>query len=212
MDLIQRRRAIYTGMRAYFDDHELYEAITLWQKDYADKPKYALSVFVARCCSRPELKTQRSKILGAIFDAMDLPDAALLPDPFDGNKGAVKLPAKTEHVQDSKTRIFVQMFEQIVLKVNEKNEQDIRQFLLANMHLIETDVRRMMHLKQWLTKQSLDLAANYNTQILQSLIHLCYRALCEIIGPVKADQIFAQATKQTEPLAISLHFKLHDLL
>ncbi len=56
MDLIHRRRAIYTGMRAYFDDHELYQAITLWQKDYSEKPKYALSVFVARCCSTPELK------------------------------------------------------------------------------------------------------------------------------------------------------------
>ena len=212
MDLIQRRRAIYTGMRAYFDDHELYEAISLWQKDYADKPKYALSVFVARCCGRPELKAQRSKILGAIFNAIDMPEADLLPDPFDSTKGAVTLAAKTEHVQDSKTRIFVQLFEKIALKVNEKNEQDIRQFLLAHMHLIETDMRRMMHLEQWLTKQSPTLAANYNTQILQTVIHLCYRALCEIVGPVKADQIFAQATKETEPLAISHNFKLHDLL
>lgn len=212
MDLIHRRRAIYTGMRAYFDDHELYQAISLWQKDYSEKPKYALSVFVARCCSTPELKEQRAKILGSIFNAMDMPIEQLLADPIDAMKAESSLPPAAQHVQDGKTQVFIHLFEQMLSKVNDHDERNIRQFVIDQSAKLEMDERRSMHLKQWLAKRRPILAANYSLPIMQKIIHYSYVAMCEQIGPVKSDQSLAQAIKETEPLAETLHFKLHDLL
>jgi hypothetical protein len=37
-------------------------------------------------------------------------------------------------------------------------------------------------------------------------------AMCELAGPVKADQFLGLAIKETEPLATEIGFRLHDLL
>ncbi len=219
MDLILRRRAVYTGMRPYFDDHELFNAITLWQTDYSEKPKFALSVFVARCCNRPELKAQRAKILASIFNAMDLPEAQLLPDAINdtkymsvGDPLSVTPSLTTEHVQDNKTAIFMKLMAQILLKFNEDDDLNIRKFLGAHLNQIKTDERRVMHLREWLAGRTEMLGANYNVDIMQKMINLSYVAMCEYVGPVKADEYLAQAIKETEPLSLGLGFKLHDLL
>lgn len=212
MELAIRRRAIYTGMRPYFDNQELLDAINLWQTEYSQKPKFALSVFVARCCNSPHLKSQRSAILGAIFTAMDLPLSELLPDPFDEIKKNGTLTQDIERQQDPKTQVFVKLLEQIFLKLNESDEKRVRGFLIEHLHQIKTDKRSLMHIKEWLALSSECLAGSYDLEIMQKLINLCYVAFCNLIGPVKADQSLAQAIKETEPLSLELKFNLHDLL
>jgi hypothetical protein len=215
MELILRRRAIYTGMRPYFDDHELLAAVNLWQAEYAQKPKYALSVFVARCCSTPQLKAQRATILGSIFSALDFPENKLLGDPLEALKHSQEAAAAHQHVQDNKTQVFAALLMHILQKFNAPNQQLIRNYLISHLPKIKTDERRLMHLRVWLSHddlQAVALQANYGAEILQQLINLSYVAMCEYAGPVKADQFLSQAIKETEPLSTSLNFKLHDLL
>jgi len=212
MDITLRRRAIYTGMRPYFDDHELYNAVVMWQNDYTEKPKFALSVFVARCCTRPELKDQRAKILASIFNAMELPEAQLLPDPLSEFKTNGKLIPTAEHAQDAKTAVFEVLLTQLLLKFNEADEASIRSFLTGNLAQFQTDERRLMHLREWLAGRVAELGANYDAPILQKLINLMYVAMCEYVGPVKADQYLAAAIKETEVTATKFNFKIHDLL
>jgi hypothetical protein len=212
MDTLLRRRAIYTGMRAYFDDVELLRAIRLWQQDYSLKPKFALSVFVARCCNTPELKAQRIKILAAIFIAMDMPENQLLPDPLVDISVADKATLLHDHRLDAKTSVFMQLLTHILLNFNELEARNIKQYLIANLHLIKTDQRRVMHLRDWFSGRTEALAANYDIVIMQKLINQCYVAMCNYAGPIKADQYLAAAIKETEPLSTSLKFRLHDLL
>lgn len=212
MDLDLRRRAIYSGMRPYFDDEELFNAIKLWQADYSHKPKYALSVFVSRCCNTPQLKLKRSSILGAIFMAMELPPEKLLPDPLEELKDNGVLSLAISHKQDNKTKVFMKLIEQVLLKFNDKDDRQIRNYLIEHLSQIKTDERRIMYIREWLSSNSATLAANYDLEILQKLINLCYIGMCQIAGPVKADQYLAQAIKETELLSQELEFKLHDLL
>ena len=212
MELTLRRRAIYTGMRPYFDDHELLNAINIWQTEYSHKQKFALSVFVARCCNTPQLKQQRAMILGAIFMAMDSAPAKLLPDPFDELKVSGNLSLDTVHTQDHQTQVFKKLLEQVFMKFNEDDEKQIRNFLIEHLNQIKIDARRLMHIREWLASNTTTLAANYDLDIMQKLINLCYIAMCQFTGPVKADQYLAQAIKETEPLSLKLGFKLHELL
>ncbi|MEQ1597918.1 MAG: hypothetical protein ABL880_00980 [Methylotenera sp.] len=217
MELLLRRRAIFTGMRPYFDDHELLEAIHLWQAEYAQKPKFALSAFVARCCSSPQLKAQRASILGAIFSAFDFPENKLLPDPLEVLKLSKDSVDAHHHVVDAKTKVFTELLVHILLKFNGLDQQLILNYLIAHLPKIKTDERRTMHLRVWLSRQidnlhANSLQANFSAEILQQLINISYVAMCEYAGPVRADQFLSQAMKETEPLAASLDFKLHDLL
>jgi hypothetical protein len=44
------------------------------------------------------------------------------------------------------------------------------------------------------------------------MINILYIAICEYIGPIKADQLLATAVRQTEQLAITHQVDLHDYL
>ncbi len=211
MELVLRRRAIYTGLRPYFDDHELLSLIKVWQDDFSHKPKFALSVFVSRCCNTPELKENRAKILGSIFMAMDAPPSELLPDPLEDLKAADKA-SILGFENDNKTTVFINLLQQIFMNFDEAEEKKIRRILVDQLNQLDTDNRRLMHMQQWLLEKTTALAANYKIEDLQKLIHFTYVAMCEAAGPVKADQYLAQAAKETESYAQKLNFKLHDLL
>lgn len=211
MELVLRRRAIYTGLRPYFDDQELLSLIKIWQDDFSQKPKFALSVFVSRCCNTPALKQDRAKILGAIFMALDASPSELLPDPFEDLKVADKL-SILGFENDSKTTVFMTLLQQILMHFDEQEEKKIRRFLIDHLNQINTDNRRLKHMQEWLLEKSITLAANYKIEDMQKLIHFTYVAMCEAVGPVKADQYLAQAVKETESFAEKHDFKLHDLL
>jgi hypothetical protein len=211
MELVLRRRAIYTGLRPYFDDQELLGLIKIWQDDFSQKPKFALSVFVSRCCNTPQLKQDRAKILGAIFMALDAPISELLPDPFEDLKAA-DTSSILGFENDAKTKVFMTFLQQIFMNFDDQEEKKIRRFLVDNLNKIDSDNRRLKHMQQWLLEKSITLAANYKIEDMQKLVHFTYIAMCEAVGPVKADQYLAQAVKETESSAQKHNFKLHDLL
>jgi hypothetical protein len=211
MELVLRRRAIYTGLRPYFDDQELLGLIKIWQDDFSQKPKFALSVYVSRCCNTPQLKQDRAKILGAIFMALDAPISELLPDPFEDLKAA-DTSSILGFENDDKTKVFMTLLQQIFMNFDDQEEKKIRRFLIENLNKIDCDNRRLKHMQQWLLEQSITLAANYKIEDMQKLVHFTYIAMCEAVGPVKADQYLAQAVKETESSAQKHNFKLHDLL
>lgn len=212
MDLVLRRRAIYTGMRPYFDNQELLDAINLWETEYSNKPKFALRLFVAQCCNSPLLKSQRSKVLGAIFKAMDLPLAQLLPDPFDEIKVNGILTQDVERQQDHKTQVFIKLFGQLLLKLNDIDKKQTRLFLIENLYQIKIDKIRLSSLRDWFALDIVFLSGSYDLVTLQRLINLSYVALCQCAGPVKADQYLAQSIKETEFLSETLNFNIYDLL
>lgn len=212
-ELILRRRAIYTGMRPYFDDQKLLGAINLWQAEYSHKPKFALSVFIARCCDTPELKDERAKILKSIFIALELAPDELLSDPFVELKSVSKaLAAGSASDSSQQTVMFVALLNQLFSKFNKADEKQIRYIVLELLAEVKTDRMRMMYIREWFAKNTQILEGQFELEVLQKLVNICYMAMCQQLGPVKADQYLAQAIKETEPLASDAGFKLHDLL
>jgi hypothetical protein len=213
MDLIFRRRAIFTGMRPYFDDHTLLDAINLWQSEYSQKPKFALSVFVARCCNSEVLKSERAKILKAIFMALELSPDELLPDPFIALQQKKTLSSENAEAHEAyQTTVFIKLLQQLFAKFNKDDEKSIRSFVIKHLAELETDKMRLMYIRDWFTMSAETLEGQHDLDVLQKLVNLCYMAMCELAGPVKADQFLGLAIKETEPLATEIGFRLHDLL
>lgn len=211
-ELVLRRRAIYTGMRPYFDDSKLLEAINLWQAEYSHKPKFALSVFIARCCDSQALKEARANILKSIFIALELAPDALLPDPFVDLKVVHKNLVGTAADPTQQTKIFVALVHQVLDKLNKADEKQVRYSMLALLTELHTDRMRMMYLREWLAGNTQTLEGQFDLELLQKLVNFCYMAMCQQLGPVKADQFLGQAIHEVEPLATEAKFRLHDLL
>lgn len=213
MDLKLRRRAIYTGMRPYFEDEALLDALKLWQEKYSNTPKFAFTEFLSVCCQTKELRQQRSSILSSIFKSMDLPEHQLLADPFDEANSEVVITTPTnKHDVDNDTLVFMRFFEVLFNKVSDKEALTIRASIIKNTAKLSIDGRRKVVLQDWLDKKLERLEYGYELTVIRQIINFAYIAMCENFGPVKADQVLAQAIKETEAIASQHDVKLYDFL
>jgi hypothetical protein len=212
MDLVQRRRAVYTGLRPFFNDLELSHALITWERDFSQKPTFALNVFIARCCTTPELKEKRGEILRAVIYAMDLPLSQLLPDPQKQMRSEAELKADAQYELDNITASFVALLTAMLGKYDFSTQSGIRNFVVENLNKAKLEERSAQRMREWLSGQSTYLAADYNIDVLQKLVNLAYVAMCEYAGPVKADQLLAQALKDAEPEAKKRKINLRAFL
>lgn len=212
MDLVQRRRAVYTGLRPFFNDFELSHALITWERDFSQKPTFALNVFIARCCTTPELKEKRGEILRAVIYAMDLPLSQLLPDPQKQMRSEAELKADAQYELDNITASFVALLTAMLGKYDFSTQSGIRNFVVENLNKAKLEERSAQRMREWLSGQSTYLAADYNIDVLQKLVNLAYVAMCEYAGPVKADQLLAQALKEAEPEAKKRKINLRAFL
>lgn len=212
MDLKLRRRAIYTGMRPYFDDATLLEAMHLWQIKYSDKPKFAFTEFLSECCQDKALRAQRTNILSSIFKALDMPERELLPDPFDiGQDQLIHLSA-VEKICDDTTILFVHFLDNLLKLLADKEALGVRIYILNQFPNLRLDELRKAFLRDWLDKRASKLPVTYELNVMRQLINFAYVAMCELKGPVKADQLLSQAIKSSEEFAKQMEIPLHDFL
>lgn len=211
MDLKTRRRAIYTGMRPYFDDAALLEAIHLWQLKYSDKPKFAFTEFLSECCQEKSMRAQRTNILSSIFKALDLPEKDLLPDPFDVTNSMLESTV-TGHGCDETTTVFVHLFEQLLAALSEKEALAVRLYVLNQLKALQVDELRKTLLRDWLDKRASALPLSYALPVMRQLVNFAYIALCELMGPVKADQLLAQVMRSSDEFAKQMEVSLHEFL
>ena len=212
MDLILRRRAIYTGLRPYLDDESLLEAIHLWQIKYSDKPKFAFAEFLSECCQDKGLRSQRTNILSSIFKALDLPEHALLPDPFDIGLDHLADLTPTEKICDDTTIVFVHLLDNLLKSLSDKDALYVRIHILNQFPSLRLDELRKAFLRDWLNHKINQLPVSYDLTVMRQLINFSYVAICELLGPVKADQLLAQTMKATSELAMQMEIPLHDFL
>lgn len=213
MDIVLRRRAIYTGLKPYLDANELAPALSMWETEFSSKPAYALASFVTRCCTRDELRRIRTQILSALITALESPESLLLSDPG-SQVGRLTMSDKAECniVIDAKNTIFIALSNQLWLAVDEVTEKNMIDFILRNLPHLKLKADQAGTLRDWLLNRKTTFPCNFELVILQKLINLNYIALCEYYGPVKADRLLSQATHAVEAEAMQLQFNLHDLL
>ena len=217
-DITLRRRAIYTGLKPFFNQTDVFLALQVWEKDFSSLPTYVLNAYVKSLCTTLELKQQRGNIFRSLIHALEMPEKQLLADP--GSQIYYKAKTTTFHERrlrastrlDERNTIFVAFMLQLFSFVDEVTEKNMRDFLIHNLASIKTEERRLSQLNDWLIDKHSTLQTNYDLDLLQKLVHLAYMFLCEYCGPVKADQHLAQSIKLIEPLSIALKFKIHDLL
>lgn len=231
-DIRLRRRAILTGLRPFLEDEELQAALALWQQEYAGQPVFALSGLVAQCCTRPELKRQRSQMLRALIAALELPSDQLLPD-SDLQADAAAMTAQPAKAQlagaDDKTRLFMQLIANIQASCEPDLRAIMRLRLQAALETLGLERQQKHAMWTWLAEQgaaleseglgqkvtlgqNVALGQSYALKSLQALINQAYIVMCEQLGPVKADQHLSRAVHATQAKMPVAGFSVHDLL
>jgi Flp pilus assembly CpaF family ATPase len=212
MDLILKRRAVYTGLRPYLSNEELVTALNLWQVEFSDKPKFAFTAFLAVITNSEALRKKRTRILSSLLRAMELSEVDLLADPYDEKGKQYQFATEDLIAEDQATEVFITFFEKLQEKVGEKNALGMRAYIIQNVKKLNLNTRNSKQLTDWIDDKATILNGQYNLNNLRQVINLAYVAMCQLIGPVKADQLLAQTIRDVEAFAVEKQINLHDLL
>ncbi|MBB5187031.1 hypothetical protein HNQ57_001294 [Zhongshania antarctica] len=191
--LSDRRRAIYTGLKPFFDDASLMQAVTHWENRYADQPSLALQRYVADICQNTALKDKRATILRSLLHAMAQDSSELLADPR-GPEAGTPNTAETASASSAYGVLMLAMMSQI----DESLQHKLRIELFAALRQRQLPLAILEALQNWLgTRQPLKLN-NAPPALLQKLLNQYYVLLCENLGPVRADNILARGVAQVQ--------------
>jgi hypothetical protein len=213
MNAHYQRRAIFTGMRPFLRDADLKTALEIWQDKYLDKPKTAYTQFIAESCGTKELKGKRSAILNSIFNALTLPEKELLPDPFNQQTNQIEIAFIQQENHIEANLVFVHFMQSLFGHLGAEHESKVRHYLVEHCEgKFNLNMQQMLALKMWLNNVNDSFEISFSADDKRELTNLGYIAMCQYIGPVKADQVLSMSIKQTEPYAREKRVNLHAFL
>jgi hypothetical protein len=141
-----------------------------------------------------------------------MPERELLPDPFDIDQDQLIKLAPAEKICDDTTIVFVHFLDNLLKLLTDKEALGVRIYLLNQFPNLRLDELRKAFLRDWLDKRASKLPVSYELNVMRQLINFAYVAMCELKGPVKADQLLSQAIKSSDELAKQMEIPLHDFL
>jgi len=213
MNESQQRRAVFTGMRPFLKDDELIAALEVWQDKYVGKPKVEFTQFLSESCRSKEIRGKRSAILSSIFNSLTLPESQLLPDPLNLQTNQFEFSLEQQETRIETNVVFSTFLQTLLSQLDDADENHVRQYLLESCDSnFNINAQQMLALKTWLSGVSEAFEIAFHIDDKRKLINLAYVAMCQFVGPVKADQLLAASIKKTEPFASGHQVNLHIFL
>lgn len=217
VDMAQRRRAIYQGLKQYLEGDDLLNALCIWQQHYAHLPRFAITSYVRRITDGTNLENTRVAIHLSLTSALMLGEDSLGADPLAamrrylaarvGNSEAAEMlgggqdAGEETPAQTDRMRVFEQLMEAFferITTINKATARDMRQALIDSLAHIDMDPARTQAISTWLQGDSKRLEMEIETEQLQQLLHQAYIIACNRLGPVRADELLSEALQASE--------------
>lgn len=199
----RHRRAIATGLAPYLDRHQIPEAVALWQRDYAHRPRFSLQGYISHVSRLFEVEGRRHDLHLSLVQAMTLPDRELLPDPLGEDENAHRAHPCTEAFQLLMRALWAQ------LDAGQANQVRLDQLTDLRRPGVEPALREAV--EYWLNHADGDLAP-LDKEPLRRLLNRTYVLLCERFGPVYSDRLLKYAADRVREQRPGLESALHTLL
>lgn len=200
MSVENRRRAVYTALIEFLSEDTLWEALALWEDNYANEPAFSVQKFLSEILDTPALRTQRVRILQTMVKMLAAPPATLLQDPREQllvhrmRRG--KSSSSAANSRDPVVGACASLLSRILRGLDTDNRLRMRLFLLDRLERSGLPLATRSAVAAWLSDQTRMTLTSANPADLQRLLNLAYTGLCEYIGPVQADAALARALKQ----------------
>jgi hypothetical protein len=195
-----RRRAIYTALIEHLSGDELWDAIARWEDAYAHDPSFSGNRFLSDVLASPELRARRSRILQSLIKALSAPPHTLLPDPreqlqaYRMTRGrAVSTSAVS---RDPLVAACASLLTRLLRNLDDDGRLRMRLFILENVERGAMPTATRDAIRHWMNEQTRLMLDRADRKDLQRLVNLAYIALCEYLGPVKADAALGNALRQ----------------
>ena len=209
-----KRRAVFTGLKLFLNHDALMESLCIWQRHYADKPKFAITRFINDLTKNNNLEKRRQELQGSLARLLMAPANTLDEDPLEmmrvyaRNKGLICSDAPA--LMSDEDAVNSRMFWMFVVEL-EKHLR--RRDIMLVTRMVDTlkwqlrhttpPVANMKLIIVWLDKRNAPLPVAVDREVLHEMINAVYVLLCKSFGPVETDRIFDLIVHSVEssPLA-----------
>ena len=227
MDIARRRRQVaWICFESYLSELERLQAVELLEREYQLDGAVNLIAYIAKVCMQFNISLQYHNKLFQRFTKFMSDDTELaVLDPLLILQQEIITPSISSLVIESipekvitntqKSAQFV-MFETLLLAVLDYI-QDKTDFFAILFDLTISSKSKMQDLvifiSEWIHEPTdFDWAEQLDQHILTDFVHLVYTALCELVGPVDADEYFHKALAVCEQKPESRKFSATQFL
>lgn len=194
-----KKRAVYTGLESFLTNAQLMQAMVLWENKYANEPKFAMRKFVADLCKRNGQTLAQAEVLGKLVRTMALPEEKLLPDPspeIESYKKHYRVQAKVER-RSPEVEVFQLLLSGLLDGLRPSIRESVIRYAIDGLHAMDISTGLRRELVFWLKGESTIIYMPVvDVHQLRGTINMFYVAICEYIGPIKADQLLAQEVRR----------------
>lgn len=212
----RRRQAAWVCFQPHLAEDQLFKAIHLLERSYQADSVSNLIAYISKVCSEFDIGPEIRKSLYGRFHQLMTEDTDLQMDPLSTMleqnqsqplpKPVQRRPAPVlsavERIEERQeamaslpahTVVFSDFMKQLTAYLPEKNA--LFEVLMELAEDKKTGARENAgHISRWANKpDDFGWAEDLDEKALAGLVHLVYTALCEMLGPVAADECFHKA-------------------
>lgn len=221
-DISDKRRAVYTSLFPYFTNEALFNAMWLWEENYASGHGSSLRQFVAEITQGTDNKINSKKIYNTLMMNFLKPATGFKSDPID--MMLAYRAGKIQFNDESFDSVLMKIPENIIFnfvmdnlhgisfKENPYLASKTREYFSTNIFNLHLDIRQTKEILQWSEDPSIFIGRKYSTDEFSKLLHIFYVGMCEYFGPEKADVFLNIAIELAEKLPEAKQFPPKTIL
>jgi len=203
MTIENKRRAIFTVLSDVLSDTSLWEVMWHWQENYSDKPQFELNHFLGDCLEVPEIAENRSwlyrQLIGILMDR----NTELKDDPWpqmlDYQTQLTGVPTQVSATENWGP-VFTQVMTSIMSGLRSDSQYTLGKYLSDYLIKSDADQELKDSFRLWIAERTELNTSQMDVYKLKRLLNVAYIAICELLGPVKADKILSNAINETHSM------------
>jgi len=207
MEFEQKKRAIEAGLKPFLSGDSLAYALQIWETQYAQEPTFALQGFTSELCDSLTLTMPRARILMLQSLIRALNNLPVSAPGADAKTSAAPSPAPNNDA----VKVCVLLLDTLIRSLPRTDGEALRQYLLTHLTQLRQPEPVRNALRDWLSRKQ-TISISIAEPVLTQWVNLAYVALCESLGPVRADQTLHKAIMQVETVTAGAGFPVRQLL
>ena len=172
----------------------LASALILWDEKYAHKPTFALQHYLRELCSDLEIAHMRSRMLQALVSAM----SSAQDEHHNRTANSSQLNAARKPHNSPLLLMFMALVDGLIEAPGGEAATRTRLYILENLAKVPLSPTERWSFHAWLNQVAPLTGTTPSIHTLQQVINLAYVALCEYLGPIKADQILQNTVSNVQ--------------
>lgn len=200
----QKRKAVEEALMPFIHGKTLANALILWDEKFAHQPTFALQHFLRELCNDLEIAHMRSRMLQALVSTFSsIQDGRRHHTNENQSPKQNTSPASQKIISSPILLMFMALVEQLIDAPGGDASTRIRLYVLENLTKISLPTHERWAFHGWLNQMAPLAGTTPNINTMQQVINLTYVALCEYLGPIKADQILQDTASKVQKVHLS---------